>query len=191
MVATLILVLLAASPDEDLRDDRPEEIKAEVIGPIRFHGEVSLLGAGAWSAIPSLGAGGGVHLEAGLVFDGAGVVSLRASFATAVVLFAMQFGVSYAHRIGDHVTLGIGATWGAGFGVVDMPGALSVQAPLRITYLFGAMKRRGLVIGAEVAPGIAYAGSRGYSIRAPGTPFTSPTPTASVMAQLTVGYAVW
>jgi hypothetical protein len=188
MLSVVLAAVLVAVP-EGVGSSEPEP---EVIGPIRFHGEISLLGAGAYSGVPSLGGGGGVHLEAGLVFDGNSVVSVRASAATAVVLFAMQFGVSYAHRLGDHVTLGIGATWGAGFGVIDMPAAVTLQVPLRITYLFGELKRRGLVVGAEVAPGFAYAGSRGFGVRAPGTPpLPPPTPTGSVMAQLTIGYAVW
>lgn len=176
----LVMVLAAAVGEVG---EARSAVEPERVAAVRFHGEVSLLGAGGFAMVPAVGAGGGLHLEAGLVLAGNHVVSARASFATAAVLFAMQFGLSFAERINDRVTLGAGFTWGGLFGVVDMPGALTLQVPLRFTWKFGELARRGLTVGAELAPGLAYAGG-GYGLRP-----TLPAP--SLMAMLTLGYAVW
>lgn len=176
----LVMVLAAAVGEVG---EARSAVEPERVAAVRFHGEVSLLGAGGYATVPAAGAGGGLHLEAGLVFAGNHVVSARASFATSVVLFAMQYGLSFAERLNDRVTLGGGFTWGALFGAGDTSGALTLQVPLRFTWKFGELARRGLTVGAEVAPGLAYAGG-GRGIRP-----TLPAP--SFMAMLTLGYAVW
>ncbi|MFO0593760.1 MAG: hypothetical protein U0228_00580 [Myxococcaceae bacterium] len=169
----LTLLVLAAGIDAG---DLPVE-------PVRGHFEVSLLGAGGLASVPAVGAGAGLHLEGGLVLGGSHVISARASFATAVVLFAMQFGASFAERVNDRLSLGAGLTWGGLFGVGDAAGAVTISLPLRITGTLGDDPRRGFTLGAEVAPGVVYAGG-GYGIR--------PTlPGASMMVQLTAGWAWW
>lgn len=128
-LAAAVMVTMTAAPQGEAQSTRDEPI-----GAVRFHGEVSLLGGGGISGVPSIGAGPGVHLEAGLVLGGDSVISARASFATIVLLTVMQFGASYAHFIGERFTLGVGATWGGLIGATDLPGSLSFQVPLRATY---------------------------------------------------------
>lgn len=177
MMLTMTLVMVVAGAG-DVTVEAPPTVE-----PVRFHGELSFLAAGGVASVPALGAGAGLHAEAGVVLGGSHVLSARASFATVVVLFAMQFGASFAERLGDQVTLGAGLSWGALFGLGDLAGAATVQVPVRLTWCFGGVARRGLTLGAELAPGLVYAGG-GYMLR--------PTlPGASVMAMLTVGYAVW
>lgn len=179
MYGVLAAMVLAASPDsvEQAFDEAPIEA-------VRFHGEASVLFGVGFSGIPSIGLGPGVHLEIGPVFGGDSVVSARVSFATVGLFSVMQFGASYAHLIDERFSLGVGLTWGGVLGCCDIPSSLSVQVPLRVTWRVFGLTRRGLTLGFDVAPGIVYLGG-GFFLRG------VTVPNISVLAGLSVGYAVW
>lgn len=183
MLVAILTVLGATgdAPQLSLEDQGPRY--EEFGGAPHFHGEISLLGAGSVATAPAAGVGFGLHLEAGIVLEGVHLISARLSGATLGLFTSFQGGVSFAERFADRFTLGVGVTWGGMIALEPRISWLSFQAPLRFTMQLGEGRRRGFIFGAELALGVAHnAGS--MRVR-------PEVPTASVMGQLTIGYAVW
>jgi len=192
--AVVVLMLAAGSGDEGRGSAWPEDAALEpgARERPRLHAEASFAG-GVALASPAFGLGPGVHLELGVVVADKAILSARASIATIVVVGFFQLGLSGAFAMTERIQLGLGAAWTANTGFVpDLPGAISVQFPLRLAFLTrdrspSEKARTGLQLGVEAAPGVAYRISGGYHWGL--VPIS--TPAFSFTGMLTIGYAVW
>lgn len=189
MIALLLGLSLASAPDDGLQRDR--------LAP-RFHGELSLAGGFAVTE-PAFGVGPGVYVEAGVVIDDAHSVALRGSLVTIVSRGALQAGVVFSERLGEHLTFGGGLAWTFITGIDPLlPTAQAIHVPIRFTFLFNERRfpeiaRRGFTVGLEFAPGLAYSISNGLTTMPQPVQerLAPPTPAVSLSSLLTIGYAAW
>lgn len=160
----------------------------------RFRGAISLVGALGLS-VPYLDVnyGPGLSAEAGVLFDDKVAVVARATMATVLTRSVLLAGLSVDRAIGEHVSLGVGLAFTAHGGVLvfDLPSAVGVSLPVRISWMFSERteedrSRRGVYVFGEATPGL--------SIRAsPGRVLDPPAPNAPFLltAVIGIGYGTW
>jgi len=155
----------------------------------RTRSGVSLLG--------QFGVGGPVRvIGPALAFDLGSVVSpewaLSARLSAGGILtFNMaRLGLGAEYSAGERWTFGFGFALAAFFSFVpDLPGALSVLAPVRVDFALGdhgplMLKRQGWILSLEVLPGVAFDQSCGF--RPGGGPCNAPL---TLVGLIGVGYA--
>lgn len=160
----------------------------------RFRGAISLVGGvGLSTAYLDFNYGPGLSAEAGVLFNDAVSVVARATVATVLTRTVALFGVSVDRAIGEHVSLGVGLayTQHGGLFVFDLPFAMGLSVPVRISWMFNERaeqdrSRRGLYVFGEASPGLSFAAS-------PGRVIAPPPPAAPflITAVIGVGYGAW
>lgn len=160
----------------------------------RFRGAISLVGAvGLSTAYFDFNYGPGLSAEAGVLFNDSVSVVARATVATVLVRTMALFGVSVDRAIGEHVSLGVGLayTQHGGLFVFDLPFAMGLSVPVRISWMFNERAeedraRRGLYVFGEASPGLSFAANPGRVV--------APSPPAApflITAVIGVGYGAW
>lgn len=159
----------------------------------RLHAGVHFAITGAFSGAAP-GFGPGVSTELGATFADRYALSARLTVGTIVVLTVATVGLAFDVALSDRLSLGLAASIGVvgGVFVLDMPGSVTVFAPLRVVFAPFARQphqvgRTGLVLFAEAGPGYGLRMSRGLPSPGP-APVLSPL---SAQAGIGVGYAWW
>jgi hypothetical protein len=170
VVLTLTLTLLSQTPSEPPDREAPR-LLAEVGGVIT---------GGAASVVPAVGVG--VTSSIGTLLSDRVALAVRLQAATIGLIGTTGLGLALEYVTENRWSVGSGVDArfvGNLFGV-DLPAALVVQVPFRVRYQFStrepaAVRRKGLALFLEVAPGVAPLVSVGLPIAnppPPGIPFS-------------------
>ncbi len=193
LAAPLALLLIAAAPSIDEgrgnAGTTPEEALSSR-GQARFRlglGGAALFGLATYS--PALGVG--LTADLGVSVGDRLSLFVHGEVGTIVVTVVGGGGLAVEYALNDHFSVGLGASlmgWGALF--FGSSGFLGVMFPLRVNFAPVAraaneLRRTGLLIGLQVAPGVSVQQTHSFQSRFP----IPPEPGFS--ATVSVGYGWW
>ncbi len=188
-LAVVCAGILASEPTGELP---PIDVAARMSG--RLRGAIGASGAIGVSLNPfAAGVSPGLDLDLGVTVDDRVGVSARVTggFMPSTTAVVADLAVEFTLLDSLFLSTGLGMSWLGWLGAYDVPFAISVVAPVRITYLIHErapheVARSGVQLFLEALPGITVAGSPGY-----GGPqrFPNTDPPLTFMATAGVGYA--
>lgn len=178
-----VLVVATSSFAAERTDDATgPRLRAELAG-----------GVSGGHAGPAASFGPGLFGALGVLLNERLALSLRVSFDVLVIVNHGSVGVAVELWAAPSLVVSVGTTLEKyGSLATDLPSATAWQVPLRLEWApmassFEGARREGLVLSAEVAPGFAFAGSRGFVRVLPTDPPAFPA--FAVSAGFHVGYA--
>lgn len=161
MTALLLSLLLAASTEETRLEPRLHT----AIGPALTFGRSN------WST----GYGLGISGDLGFVLEDLLIVTSRLTWGTSTQRDAGTVGISVDVMVGEHWSFGGGPAFGfiGSTIVADFGRALSFAFPMRVQFGFDPravdeVRRKGVTVFVDFAPGTAFGGDSGGGILIPG-----------------------
>lgn len=161
MTALLLSLLLAASTEETRLEPR---LHTAIGSALTF-------GRSNWS----IGYGLGISADLGFVLEDLLIVTSRLTWGTTLQRDAGTIGLSVDVMVGEHWSFGGGPAFGfiGSLTVADFARALSFAFPMRVQFGFAPraadeVRRKGVTVFVDFAPGAAFGGDRGGGVLIPG-----------------------